>query len=200
MGWQLHVPPLRFGALGIEDLAALVGLAGGLAGDPECSADVSPGRSLCAGGVDHQIRGVVEGFSGVSQPLEVLHGSLSASADRVQGGDAPTYPPACVGPGFGAHGGSVNRYFARSTMVDPGRTEMLVSDQPNSANCCKHSGPQMVINGAPSSGRALISSYISRRRHPNGSLPETTENVNDPREAATSGGRDHHDGKSVWRH
>jgi hypothetical protein len=53
--------------------------------------------------------------------------------------------------------------------------------------------------GVPAAGRLLISSYISRRQHPNGSLPETTENMNDPREVAASGGRDHHDGMSVWR-
>lgn len=77
---QRQVPLAGFGAGLVELLAAQGGLACGLAGDPECSADLGPGGSLGAGGVDHQICCGVEGVSGVSQPLEVLGGPVRVVA------------------------------------------------------------------------------------------------------------------------
>lgn len=99
------MPPLRFGAGSCEDLTALVGLPGCLPGDPEGSSDLGPTGSLSACCVDHETRCELEGLSGVSQPLKVLHRPLRAASSAAQGVDGPRHPPTRVSPGFGAHEG-----------------------------------------------------------------------------------------------
>ena len=99
------MPPLRFGAGSCEYLTALVGLPGCLPGDPEGSSDLGPTGSLSACCVDHETRCEVEGLSGVSQPLKVLHRPLRPASSAAQGVDGPRHPPTRVGPGFGAHEG-----------------------------------------------------------------------------------------------
>ena len=182
------MPPLRFGAVGCEDLAALVGLSSCLAGDAQGSSDLGPARTVCACCVDHETRCRVEGLSGVSQPLEVLHGPLWAASGRAQGLDRPTDPPPGMGAGLRAHGRRVNRNCRLLEAVTGARSETLVFTR-NSISSDSNIAFRSDRSRRASGARSLISSYISRREHPNGPLDQTTENENDPREAGTSGGQ-----------
>lgn len=193
------MPPLRICAGGVEDLAALVGLSSCLPGDSEGSSDVGPAGSLGAGRVDHQTRGDVEGFSGVSQPLEVVHRPLSAAADGAQGVDRASDPPAGVCAGLGAHNRSVNRNCHRSNSIGGRRPEMSVHNARNSVSGDSNIGSPATGRRRAWGARALISSYISRRGRPKLAQPETTENAKDPREAATSGGQITTTGQALWR-
>jgi hypothetical protein len=118
----------------------------------------------------------------------VLHGPLSTTADRVQGGDASTRPPARVAAVLGAHNPECKQTLTATPTRQQELTSTIVDDSRYSANSGKQRHPEMRPVGAPAGGAPLISSYISRRRLPDGVLPETTEKTNDPREAATSGG------------
>jgi hypothetical protein len=186
---QGQVPLTGFGAGLVELVAAQGGLACCLAGDPEGSADVCPGGSFGAGGVDHQICCGVQGVSGVSEPLEVLGGPLGAGAGRGQGVDGPGDPPPGVGAGGGAHRRIVNRCFrAGNRSPAAGRKcRFPAVDKPLAVVSNRKSGEWLAarLGDAP-----LISSYITGPARPRAVLAALTENANDPREAATSGGLD----------
>jgi hypothetical protein len=177
------MPPLPLGPRCVELLSSLVGLTGCLPGDPEGSADVGPTGSFGAGCVDHEICRCVEGFPGVSQPLEVLHGSLSAAPGGVQGGDGPSDPPARVGARFGAHEGM--------------KTDVADNPMPVSSAGCKRRFPLAYFAcselahefGNTSDGRAFaetceFGSCMGPRRD---QFPRPTAPKERPRAAPTAG-------------
>ena len=107
---QGQVPGLGLGSGAVQLLPADRGLSSGLAADAQGTPDLGPTGSLGTGGVDHASRCGVQGLSGVSQALEVLHGSLRTSAGGLQGADGLSDPPAGVGACLGAHvNGSCHR-------------------------------------------------------------------------------------------
>jgi hypothetical protein len=186
---QGQVPGLGVGSVAVELLSADRGLSGCLAADPQGAPDLGPTGSLGTGGVDHQSCGLVEGFSGVSQALEVVHGSLRSSAGGIEGADGLSDPPAGVGACLGAHvNGSCHRWGPlRESFGKQGFTpQECTGITANWQLATELSGGGV---GAPPRDAPLISSCISRREHPSGSLVHTTENESDPREVAASGGQ-----------
>ena len=192
---QGHVPLLGFGALGAEQPAALVSLVGGLACDLESSADVGPTGSLGTGGSDHENCCLVQRVAGVSEPLEVDQRPLRAGQGCLESLHPSGHMPTSMAAFWGAH---VNRWCHQkwrpaagcsSIGIGTGIAPELVLAVVSTSYL---DGP---VVGAPGTARPLISSYISRREHPNGSLQKKI----DPRDVGASGGRDHHDGMSVWR-
>jgi hypothetical protein len=178
---QGHVPGLGFGACGVEVMASLGCLSGGLAADAEGASDVGPGRSLGSCCVDHESRCGVEAGSGVSQGLEVLDGPLWAAGEGLERGQGPADPPSGCGACLGAH---VNGSCHRSVELHPVACEFRLRN----ANCANR---QLAANYRGSRRRALgvvalISSCISRHGHPRAAL---TTKKNDPRETAISGGQ-----------
>jgi hypothetical protein len=135
----------------------------------------------------------------VSEPLEVLGGPLGAGAGGRQRRDSPGDPPAGVGAGGGAHRGIVNRYFRASVLWPAAGREcgFPAIDKALTGVSKRKSGEWSAarLGDAP-----LISCYISRREHPNGPLSVLTENANDPREVAASGGQITRTDEVQWRH
>lgn len=164
-------------------------LACGLTAHSERSSDLGVGGSLAACGCGEQVDRVKDRVSGVSCVLEVLQRPLRSSErplQRTHGrGDAPPRVSAFAR----AHD---NGSCHRSCNIGQGSRQpgfSLPQFTRKGANSCKHLFIGMGLLGAPGEGRLLISSYISRREHPSGSLHKTTENKNDPRETAISGGQ-----------
>lgn len=184
-GWQGHVPGLGFGADGVQLLSADRCLAGGLAADAQGATDLCPRGSFGAGGVDHRSCREVEGLSGVSQGLEVLHGPLGAALDGVERPSGPTSPPPGGGACLGAHD---NASCHRIGGYREGARKPVFTHRNSTgigANWLLARNSVEGVLGASAGPVLLISSYISRQRLPHGLL--TTEK-NDPRDAATSGG------------
>jgi hypothetical protein len=192
---QRHPPDRGFLAFELVGSAPLLGLVHGLAADPEGVGDLGPRGSLRPGRQRQQVENIGERRSGVSHVLQRPQRPLRAALGAGEQLGRLADPPPRVTAFGGAH---VNRCCHQergapvgcsSIGIDTGKALELVL-----TGVSKSYSDGRVV-GAPGPGRALISSYISRRQHSNGSV----ENKNDPREVAASGGRDHHDGMSVWR-
>ena len=187
---QGKVPALGFGSDGVELLPADRGLSGCLAGDAQGATDLSPTGSLGACCVDHETRSGVEGFSGVSQSLEVLHRALWAALHGVEGTGGPAGPPPGDRACLGAHdNASCHRFRA----AGEGRRQLtLTNSNSHGISACNLLAPNLAGGGVGASSGAgfLISSYISRQRLPHG-VPRValTTEKNDPREVAASGGQ-----------
>jgi hypothetical protein len=192
---QRHPPHGGFLTFQLVRAAPLLGLVHGLAADPERSGDLGPRGSFGPGRQRQQVEHIGEGRLGVSHVFQGRQGPLRASLGASEQVGRLTDPPPCVTAFGGAH---VNRCCHQkrgasvgcsSIGIDVGKAPELVLA---GVSTSYSDGP---VVGAPGPGWPLISSYISRRQHLNGSVEEK----NDPRDVGASGGRDHHDGMSVWR-
>lgn len=192
---ERHVPLLRHAPAGFELVASGLGLACCLAADAERVADLLPGRSLVACGVDEEICCSAECLVGVSHPGKVVQRSLRATAHHRQDLDGSADFPACVAACLSAHEPDRKHTFRQFSAGIDIAASIIVDESGITANCGKHAnawGSRSGVVGGSRRCRSLISSYISARRHPRRGLRPTTENKNDPREVAASGGRGHH--------
>ena len=184
-----HPPGLVFLASSAVQLDGQGGLAGGLSADPQCPSDLGVGGSLVSGCRGQQIDRVQDGVSGVSGVRQVLQGPLWAGQGSLQRTHRRGDPPPGVSALWCAHD---NRSCHRRIWLRQGRRQLslpLDYSPDNSANCCKQTDVELWGSGAPGAGRALISSYISRRALRKGLVTRASADMKDPREAATSGGQ-----------
>lgn len=105
--WRQVPDPDRLGALGGLDLAALVGLLGGLAGHAERGPDLGPGGSVAACSCGQKIACICQRVLGVSHCFQGVQGPLWAAQSRGQVVEHPAHSSARVAGLFGAH---VNGY------------------------------------------------------------------------------------------
>lgn len=106
--WWRQVPyPDRFGALLGLDLAAAVGLLGGLSGHAERSTDLGPGDSVAACSCGQKISCICECVLGVSHGFQGLQGPLWTALGATEALDRSTDAVARCGAFLGRH---VNGY------------------------------------------------------------------------------------------
>lgn len=110
-------------------LVASVGLVGGLAGDTQGIADLSPGSTLAAGCDGQEIPRICQRVLGVSHRFQGIQGPLRTSQRRSEPIHHPTDPPARVAGFLGAH---VNGYCRDTpTAIPPGSSTCLYASTCN---------------------------------------------------------------------
>lgn len=191
-------PGARFGLGDLELDAAQLCLSDGLATDSKRGPDLRPVRALGPGGVNHAVGGQVDPLTGVSQGLEVLQGPLGTSTQPGEDLGGSSRLPASVGAFLGAHEGTVNRCSPAMGGNSGVRSSTLIdADNSPSNGACSVLAPDCL--GAPSVSQPLISSYIFQDPALAGPGSTSTQNRNDPREVAASGGRGHQQEMTLWR-
>lgn len=122
--WRQMPDPDRLGALGSLDLAALVGLLGGLAGHPERGADLRPSGPIAACSCSQKISCIRECVLGVSHRFQSLQGPLWAALGSPESLDRSTDAVARCGAFLGRH---VNGYCA-SPLTESGPNSSIPLD------------------------------------------------------------------------
>ncbi len=108
--------------------------------------------------INHETRSGVECLSGVSQSLQMLHGSLRSTTDRLDRADGPTDPPPGGGACLGAHDNTSCHRIPLFRGLAGKHAFTRLNSNPNSANKQLADASAGGVLGASSGTAPLISS------------------------------------------